>query len=74
MSRARSAGARAQLQRELGGGELPAGLAEPEARLLLEALHATRKRHRDALRDAIDEGMRFVPALLRIPLKRILFP
>ena len=41
---------------------------------LLEAVRAAKRRQREALRAAIEEGMSFVPALLRIPLKRILFP
>lgn len=65
----------AELQRELGGRDpLPASLTDADARKLLDSLRTAKARERAALKAAIDEGMSFVPALLRIPLRRILFP
>lgn len=64
------------LQKEIGGAgpEALAALSAAEQTRLLKMLRAAKQSQKDALKAAIDEGMSFVPALLRIPLKRILFP
>lgn len=66
----------AELLRELRGVEprVLAPLTPTEQTTLLAAIRATRQRQKQALDDAINEGMRLVPALLRGPLRRILFP
>lgn len=64
------------LRKELGG-TAPAALSQlsaDEQKKLLQSVRDAKKKQRTALTAAIDEGMSFVPALLRIPLKRILFP
>lgn len=66
----------AALNKELGGqgGELLKPLTETELNTLLQSVRVAKRKQKDALKAAIDEGMSFVPALLRIPLRRILFP
>ena len=65
-----------ELASELSGldAAVIAPLSVAERAQLLEAIRNAKRRHREALRAAIEQGMGFVPALLRIPLKRILFP
>lgn len=67
---------RAELQRELGGEDqgILAALSEAQQSALLDAIRETRRRQKRVLDDAVNEGMRLVPALLRGTLKRILFP
>lgn len=50
-----------------------AALPESAQAKLSEDIHASRKRQRKSLDDAIENGMRMVPMLLRGPLKKILF-
>jgi len=63
------------LRRELRA-ELPAtlaqGLTPEEADRLTEVLHAARRRQRDALEQALDGALGFIPGLLRGPVKRVL--
>lgn len=66
----------AELTRELGGApsELCAPLNDAEQRRLLDSLRAAKRKQQDDLVAAINEGLSFVPGLLRGTLKRILFP
>ena len=65
-----------ELQKELGGGEVKFLAALPEAALtqLRDDIHTARQRQRAALDNAINNGLRMAPMLLRGPLKKILFP
>lgn len=65
----------AELTRELGGQATSGleGLADPDLEKLLLAVREAKRQQKDALRKAIDDGMSFVPALLRGALRRILF-
>lgn len=72
MSRAKALSA---LDAELGGkGDALEPLSAAELGQLTQAVQAAKKKQSGALKDAINEGMSFVPMLLRIPLKKILFP
>lgn len=60
---------------ELGGHELPSGLArlrDDELEVLLARLRATRERHTAALARATEEGLSHIPALLRTPVRKLL--
>ena len=65
-----------ELQKELGGGEVKFLAALPETALtqLRDDIHAARQLQRAALDAAINNGLRMAPMLLRVPLKKILFP
>jgi hypothetical protein len=66
---------RSDLARELGGdASCLSSLSADELAALLVAIRDTRKHQREALDAAIAHGMSLVPALLRAPLRRILFP
>ena len=71
MSRAK---ALAALEAEVGKGEALEPLTESDLKALTALVQAAKKKQSGALKDAINEGMSLVPALLRIPLKKILFP
>lgn len=66
----------ADLRAELGDERrldfLAALPIEAQARLAAD-LHSARQRQRTALDQAVDHGLRMAPALLRGPLKKILF-
>lgn len=66
----------AALRRELNADctHLVSALDAAELARLTDAVRAAKQAQKRALNEAINEGMSFVPALLRIPLKRILFP
>lgn len=50
-----------------------AALPDSAQEKLSQDIHASRARQRQALDDAINNGLRMVPMLLRGPLKKILF-
>lgn len=64
-----------QLQQALGGRRPPflAAMPEKDLRALLEAIEAAKRRETDALDSAVGEAMQEVPAMLRKPLRKILF-
>lgn len=64
---------RAELGEEERGLNFLSALPAAAQARLAQDLHAARVRQRDALNAAINNGMRMVPALLRGPLKKILF-
>lgn len=75
MSGAAQTALRSELARDLGGdSSCLASLSVDELAALRDAIRATRKHQREALDGAISHGMSLVPALLRGPLRRILFP
>ncbi len=56
------------------GGYLPVGieaLEEPERQDLANALHSARKRQAKALAEAGEEGLKYVPALLRGAVRKV---
>ena len=58
------------------GGPLPPGLASlsPEhQQVLVEAIEEARKHQARALAKATDQGLDFIPKLLRGPVKKVLF-
>lgn len=66
----------AELKQELGGAEIGALslLSDSEQARLRDSLRAAKRNQKQALDQAIEKGMGMVPALLRLPLKKILFP
>jgi hypothetical protein len=68
-----SADARAELRRRLGR-DAPAleSLSDADAARLLALLQAARRQQRDAVVAAQQHALRFVPALLRKPLLKLL--
>ena len=68
-----AANARAELQRLLGpDAALLKRLSDPDCVKLHALIEAARARQREALRDAQQHALRFVPALLRKPLLALL--
>ena len=67
--------ARARLEQEYGGALPPglAGLAEQDMATLADAIDAARTRQARALAKATDNGLDFIPKLLRGPVKKVLF-
>ncbi len=66
---------RARLEQEYGGS-LPAGLAalsESDQETLVLAIEAARTRQSEALKKATENGLSFIPKLLRGPVKKVLF-
>jgi hypothetical protein len=72
---ASASGAADELARELGGAPPPElnALADEELGRLVELLRTARVQQSSALGEAIDDGLRFVPRLLRGTVKRALF-
>lgn len=64
--------ARAELEQRLGSGDVVARLSDAEADTLHGLIQAARKRQRDALADAQQHALRYVPLLLRRPLLKLL--
>ena len=65
--------ARAELQRLLRDDfKLVANLGGPELERLHALLQAARQQQRDAVREAQQHALRFVPGLLRKPLLKLL--
>lgn len=65
-----------ELTTELGGATTPgvAELPEADQARLLAALREAKVRQRAALDAAIESGLGHVPALLRRPFRKMLFP
>ena len=65
-----------ELQNELGGRDTTylAKLSDGQAEHLLTDLRAAKQQERNDLQAAIEQALGFVPALLRGPVKRALFP
>lgn len=63
---------RAELQQRLGDAALVARLSDAEARTLHDLLQAARQRQREALANAQQQALRYVPPLLRRPLLKLL--
>jgi len=63
------------LTRELGAAPPPevAALEAGDAQRLADAIAAARERQQQLLAQAADDGLRFVPRLLRGPVKKVLF-
>lgn len=63
------------LRSELGADPPPAiaALAEAELRVLTDALKAAREHQDAALAAALEDGLGFVPRLLRGSVKKVLF-
>lgn len=68
--------AKQQLRRELGGRKALylERLSSGQLQALLTDVQAAKRHEAELLHQAIDRGMAFLPILLRVPLKRILFP
>ena len=66
-----------ELRRELRqpGARLEgfAALTDAQVALLAKSLRAARAQQRAALHQALEDSLGFVPALLRIPIQKILF-
>lgn len=64
-----------QLQQALGGRRPPflAEMPEKDLRALLEAIQNAKARESKALDDAVGAALQEVPAMLRKPLRKILF-
>ncbi|MBO9523058.1 MAG: hypothetical protein J7518_16115 [Nocardioidaceae bacterium] len=67
--------ARARLETLYGGSLPPAlgALTEEQHARLADAVDAARARQKQALREATDSGLDFVPKLLRGPVRKVLF-
>lgn len=63
---------RAELQQRLGSPDIVARLSDAEAEKLLDLVQAARRRQREALTDAQQQALRYVPPLLRRPLLKLL--
>ena len=67
--------ARERLETEYGD-QLPAGLAaltDAQQAQLADAIAATRTRQAEALAEATDNGLDFIPRMMRGAVKRVLF-
>lgn len=63
---------RAGLQQRLGDASVLARLSDAESQRLHDLIQAARQRQREALADAQQHALRYVPALLRRPLLKLL--
>lgn len=48
-------------------------LSEDQLKVIAQGFHDAHARQRKALHRAIEDSLGFIPALLRIPIKKILF-
>jgi hypothetical protein len=64
-------------QPPLPGLDWPPGfeaLDEDERKRLAALIHEAHARERESLRRALERALQYLPALLRLPVRRILFP
>lgn len=63
-----------ELSPEPPGDELLDSLSDDEAGTLQQVLDRTRERRAEDLQKAIDDGLDFLPRMLRKPVRSVLFP